>query len=70
MFLEKYGYGKGTLNPDFINPYFELLKTTKKDAVEEYYDYMFEFLKRHNLRITLEDFLYGVNQIDYNNDHK
>ena len=66
LILEKCNYENGTSNEKFLSE-LNRIKTEKSyEAMEAFYEEFFDILKQNRLRITKNDFCYGIEKIPYN----
>ena len=66
LILEKCNYKMGTSNEKFLNKLNRIKKEKNCEAMEAFYEEFFRIINNNNLEITINDFLYGVDQIPYN----
>ena len=66
LLLEKCNYKMGTSNEKFLNKLNRIKKEKNCEAMEAFYEEFFRMINNNNLEITINDFLYGVDQIPYN----
>ena len=66
LILEKCNYENGTSNENFLNELNKIKNEKKCEAMEAFYELFFKILDENNLKITKNDFCYGVDKIPYN----
>lgn len=66
LILEKCNYEKGTSNEKFLSELNAIKDEKKCEAMDAFYELFFKILDSNNLKITENDFNYGVDKILYN----
>ena len=66
LILEKCNIKNGTSNENFLKELNKIKNEKNCEAMEAFYEVFFRILDENNLKITMEDFCYGVEKIPYN----
>lgn len=66
LVLERCNYEMGTSNKNFLNNLNTIKEMKNCETMEAFYEEFFRILDVNNMKITEEDFNYGVDKIPYN----
>lgn len=66
LVLERCDYKNGTSNEKFLTELNRIKEEKKCEAMEAFYELFFRILDENQMKITEEDFNYGVDKIPYN----
>ena len=66
LVLEKCNYELGTSNKGFLDELNRIKNEKNCEAMEAFYEEFFRILSENNLKIDINDFLYGIDKIPFN----